>query len=148
MARTLSIWPRRTLSEDLPSVFERFWNEPMVSFPRSALAQEPLDIRMDVYQEDDSLKVHAAVPGMKRDDLHVEVREDELRVWGERKEEREHEEEDVYMRENRYGRVERRITLPRVVDAKKATARFHDGILDLTLPIREDGERREIEIQV
>jgi len=146
MARTL-VRRSRPIFEDVPSLLDRFWSEPVLTMPRSVWGTETTpDIRLDVFQEGNDLKVHAAVPGLRREDLHVEVHEDELHIWGERKEEREHEDEDVYMRENRYGRVERRVTLPHEVNADAAKAKFKDGVLELTLPIRENGERRELEI--
>ena len=58
-----------------------------------------------------------------------------------------YEEEDFYLRENRYGRVERRLLLPHDVDADGAVAEFEDGVLMLTLPILDGDARHEIAIQ-
>jgi HSP20 family protein len=142
MART--ILPRRP--RDLPALLDRFFEEPLV--PRMDWPEHVLEgIPLDVVEEDDTLVVRAAVPGLKREDLHVDVRGDELRIWGERKEETEHEEEDTYLREHRYGRIERRLLLPSDVDTDAAKAAFEDGILTLRLPKVEDGAHREIEIE-
>jgi HSP20 family protein len=142
MARTLP--PRRP--RDLPALLDRFLEEPLV--PRMDWPEHVLEgIPLDVVEEDDTLVVRASVPGLKREDLHVDVRGDELRIWGERKEETEHDEEDTYLREHRYGRIERRLLLPSDVDTDAAKAEFEDGILTLRLPKVEDGEHREIEIE-
>lgn len=74
-----------------------------------------------MFEEDDAIVVRASVPGLKR--------------------------EDVYLREHRYGRIERRMVLPRDVDAGAATATFEDGVLTLELPTRGDGDHRQIDIQ-
>lgn len=145
MARTL----RPRTSADLatfPSVLERLLGEPLA--PRTLWPdEERQDIVVDMFEEDDAIVVRASVPGLKREDLHAEVRGDELRIWGERKEETERKDEDVYLREHRYGRIERRMMLPRDVDADAASATFEDGVLTLKLPTRGDGDHREIEIQ-
>jgi len=146
MARTIR---PRTPAQDLttfPSVFERLLGEPLAS--RSVWpSEERQDILVDMYEEDDAIVVRASVPGLKREDLHAEVHGDELRIWGERKEETERKDEDVYLREHRYGRIERRMMLPRDVDADAASAAFRDGVLTLKLPTRGDGDHREIEIE-
>lgn len=139
---------RRRRMGDLPALpdpFDRLFDESLL--PRSLWGEETLrGIPLDMYEEGGAIVVRAAVPGLKRDDLHVEVLGDELRIWGERKDETEREEEDYYLRENRYGRVERRMLLPHDVDADAAAAEFEDGVLTLTLPILEGDARHEIEI--
>lgn len=57
-----------------------------------------------------------------------------------------YEEDGFYLRESRYGRVERRMLLPHDVDADAAVAEFKDGVLILTLPILEADARHEIEL--
>lgn len=145
MARTLRARSASDLA-NVPSLLERFWNEPLT--PRALWGEMRVsDIKADMFEEEGSIVVKAAVPGLAREDLHAEVLGDELRIWGERREEREHEDEDVYLRENRYGRVERRMLLPRDVDAERAQARFENGVLTLQLPIVDAPTQREIAIE-
>lgn len=141
-----AIRPRRMSDlPALPAMFDRMFDESLL--PRSVWGEEILQgIPVDMYEEEGAIVVRAAVPGLKREDLHVEVSGDQLRIWGERKDETEREEEDYYLRENRYGRVERRMLLPHDVDAEAAEAAFEDGVLMLTLPILEGDARHEIEI--
>lgn len=145
MARTLS----RRRNDDLvalPSLFDRLVGETM--WPRPIWGEEATPrIPVDMVEENGAIVVHASVPGLAREDLHVEVLGDELRIWGERKETREHEAHDVYLREHHYGRVERRVTLPHDVDADAAEASFRHGVLTLTLPIVAGEDRHEIEVQ-
>lgn len=113
--------------------------------PWSGFGAESLPV--DVYEEGDDVMVKASVPGIDPEDLHVEAHDDTLRIWGESKSEEERDENDYYVRERRYGRVERNVTLPYAVNAEKAHARFENGVLTLTLPKHEGERRREIKIE-
>ena len=72
--------------------------------------------------------------------------DDRLHIWGEAKEDKERKDEAYYLREHRYGRVERMVTLPYSVNSDKAKAEFKDGVLSLTLPKSAETPRREIKI--
>jgi HSP20 family protein len=103
-------------------------------------------IPLDIVEEGNDLKVKAAVPGIQPQNLHVEVVDDKLHIWGEAKEDKERNDETYYLREHRYGRVERMVTLPYSVNSDKAKAEFKDGMLSLTLPKSADTPRKEIKI--
>ncbi len=106
------------------------------------------EIPLDVFEEGDEIVVKASAPGIKADDLHVEVRDDVLRIWGEVKEDKERQEKDYYMREHRYGRIERSVTLPCPVKTDKAKAVFEDGMLTLNLPKAAEVHGKEIKVQI
>lgn len=103
-------------------------------------------IPLDIVEEGNDLKVKASVPGVKPQDLHVEVVDDRLHIWGETKEDKERKEETYHLREHRYGRLERMVTLPYSVNSDKAKAEFKDGMLNLTLPKSAETPRKEIKI--
>jgi HSP20 family protein len=103
-------------------------------------------IPLDIVEEGGDLKVKASVPGVQPQNLHVEVVDDRLHIWGEAKEDKERKDEAYYLREHRYGRVERTVTLPYSVNSDKAKAEFKDGLLSLTLPKSTETPRKEIKI--
>jgi HSP20 family protein len=103
-------------------------------------------IPLDIIEEGNDIRVKASVPGIKPQDLHVEVVDDQLHIWGEVKQDKEREDKDYYMREHRYGRIERMVTLPYPVNSDKAKAEFKDGMLTLTLPKTAEVMRKEIKI--
>ena len=145
MARSL-IPRRRSDRSDVATLLDRFWNEPLT--PRTLWGDlTATDIRVDMYEEDDTVVVEAEVPGLAREDLHLEIHGDELRIWGERKDKREHEDERVFLRESRYGRIERRMLLPHDVDADAATAKVENGVLTLRLPVADAPTHHEIPIE-
>lgn len=104
------------------------------------------DMPIDVLEEGDNIVVTASVPGVKPDALHVEVEDDTLRIWAESKEETERKDEDYFIRERRFGRVERFVSLPYHVNSDKAKAEFEDGVLNLTLPKAAEALRKEIKV--
>ncbi|HVM70936.1 MAG TPA: Hsp20/alpha crystallin family protein [Anaerolineales bacterium] len=104
-------------------------------------------IPLDIYEEANDLVVKAPVPGVKPEDLNIEVREDVLTISGEIKQEKERKEEAYHMHEQRYGRFERSVALPCVVNVDKAKTEFEDGILTLTLPKVAAAKGKKIAVQ-
>jgi len=90
---------------------------------------------IDVVQKEDQLVVKADVPGMKKDDLSIEVTDGALTIQGERKSDREEERGGIYRRERRYGSFCRVIPLPEGAITEQAKASFKDGVLEITVPI-------------
>ncbi len=103
---------------------------------------------VDVLQRGDDLIFRAELPGMKKEEVTVEIEDGRLTLSGERKFEEETTESDMYRMECSYGRFQRVFTLPTNVDATHAKAHFEDGILELTLPRLETAKTRRLEIDV
>ena len=93
---------------------------------------------LDMYQTDDDVVVKAAMPGMKADDVQINVTGDVLSIKGEMKEKNETKEKNYHIREQRWGSFERSVMLPTAVVSDKAKAEFEDGILTITLPKAEE----------
>lgn len=101
---------------------------------------------VDVVQRGDDLVFLAELPGMKKDDVTIEIEDGRLTLSGERKFKEETTKDDLYRMECSYGRFQRVFTLPTNVDATHAKAHFEDGILELTLPRLETAKPRRVEI--
>lgn len=103
---------------------------------------------IEVSERNGQLKVHAELPGLKPEDVKVEVTDDALVIEGERKYEYEDNKAGVYRSERRYGKFYREIPLPEGANTEQAKAQFRDGVLEVTLPIPEQkSNRRSIPIQ-
>jgi HSP20 family protein len=137
--------PTRDMA-NLRNTLERFFDDRFLMPNLSDADFEVKDIPLDIVTEGNDLKVKASLPCIKPQDLHVEVMDDRLHIWGESKEDKERKDNDYYLREHRYGRVERRVTLPYNVNSDKAKAEFKDGVLNLTLPKTADTAGKEIKI--
>lgn len=92
-------------------------------------------IRIDVTEDEGAYTVHAEIPGVKKDDIHVTIDNDQVSITAETRNEREVKEGQRVLRSERhYGKVYRAFTLAQAVDDSKATAKYADGVLELTLP--------------
>lgn len=100
--------------------------------------QSPVEapkIKLDVKEEAKAFVVHAELPGVKKEDLHVTVDGNQVSISAEVKQEMEVKEGDRVLRSERYfGKVSRAFQLSQDIDDAKAQAKFSDGVLELTLP--------------
>jgi HSP20 family protein len=102
---------------------------------------------VDMYQTDDEIVVKAAIPGIKADDVQINVTGETLTIKGEMKEKEEVKEKAYHLREQRWGTFERSIVLPTDVVADKAKAEFENGVLTITLPKAEEVRPKSISIK-
>ena len=104
--------------------------------------------QIEMFERENQLVIRADLPGLKTDDVQIELRDDSVVIQGERQEERKEEREGFYTTERTYGRFYREIPLPEGADTDEATATFRDGVLEITIPRREGETRgRQLEIQ-
>jgi HSP20 family protein len=100
---------------------------------------------VDIEEADDAYIVEAEVPGVKRDDVNIEVVGNELTISGEIKEK---ERVGILRRRTRKtGRFEYRVTLPVAVDSDKIDAKLDHGVLTVRIPKSERAQRRRIEVK-
>ena len=102
---------------------------------------------IDMYQTDDEIVVKAALPGIKADEVQINITGEALTLKGEVKHEEEKKEKAWHIREQRYGSFERSVVLPTDVVADKAKADFENGILTITLPKAEEVKPKVISIK-
>ena len=103
---------------------------------------------VDVYQTDDKIVVKADVPGLDKKDFDIAVVDHHLTIKGERKHENEVKEENYHRTERVYGTFERSFELPATVDTEKIQAEYKDGVLELTLPKKEEAKPKQIAVKV
>ena len=102
--------------------------------------------RTDIAETDDHYVLRMDMPGLSRDDLMIELRNDTLTVSGERKVNHEDKGENIHRIERSYGRFYRAFTLPQASATEKVEARMEDGVLTIEVPKREESKPRRIEI--
>jgi HSP20 family protein len=107
-----------------------------------------LEPNVNVFEDGDNIVVEAQVPGLKKENLQLDLSGDRLSLRGEVKEESEKKERNYHMKEMRYGSFERTIPLPYEVTAEKAKAELKDGMLRVTLPKSETVKQRTRHIEV
>lgn len=101
----------------------------------------------DVMETEREIRVITEMPGLKRENIEIDVENNVLTVRGEKREERtEGEQGKWHLAERRYGTFARSFVLPRDVDADGIQAHFEDGVLTVSVPKSEKARRRRIEI--
>ncbi|MGC9188634.1 MAG: Hsp20/alpha crystallin family protein [Sulfurihydrogenibium sp.] len=103
--------------------------------------------RVDVYEKDNNLVIEAEIPGAKKEDIEVKVKDNAVVIRGEVKREEEKKEENYYRSERFYGKFERVIPLPTDVKIEEAKAEYQDGVLKLTIPKATAEKEVKIEIK-
>ncbi len=101
---------------------------------------------VDIVEQGDDLVIRAELPGVARDDIEVRVEDNTLVLSGERKREKECDEEQAYRVERSYGSFVRSFRLPKTVDAAKIAASYQNGVLEVRLPKAEEARPRRIQI--
>jgi len=99
--------------------------------------------QVETFRRGDDIVVRADIPGVQKDDVHVEVENDVLTISGERRDEQEEQRDGYYRSERSYGQFYRALPLPEGVDAEKCEASFKDGVLEVTLPAPKQEEGRK-----
>ena len=108
---------------------------------------DALGVALDVIETKDSVIVKASVPGIKPEDIDVSVTGDVLTIKGETASEEKIEQGSYLRQERRFGKFERSLTLPTLVTADKADAKFEHGVLMLTLPKAEQAKPKSIKVK-
>jgi HSP20 family protein len=101
---------------------------------------------MDLVETGDSLVLRADLPGMKEDDVEIEIKDGVLTISGERKSESEEKGEGFHRVERAFGRFSRSLSLPDGVDADKIAASFTDGVLEVKVPKPEETKPTRVAI--
>ena len=121
----------RYASSPLDDLFRGFFIKPM-DLPAEV---QPAQIRMDVKECGEAYEVHAEIPGVRKEDIHVEIEGNQVSIRSEVKREKEVKEGERVLRSERYrGQLSRSFQLPQDIDEAQARAAFRDGVLELILP--------------
>ena len=146
MANISRFDPFGELVDDL---FKGFLVRPLGFEGRGEQAGAPLlRAKVDVAEKNGAYVVSAELPGVRKEDIHVNVDGAQVTLEAEVKREKEAaQDERVLLRERAYGKLTRSFTLPQEVDEASAEAKFNDGVLELTLPKKAAAQRRQISIQ-
>ena len=110
--------------------------------------QPEVQIKIDVSEDDKAYTVHAEIPGVKKEDIHVTIDGNQVAVSAEVKNEKEVKEGGKILRSERYyGKVSRAFTLGQDVDEATAQAKYKDGVLELTLPKQTAAKAKRLAIE-
>jgi HSP20 family protein len=103
---------------------------------------------LDVAEDNEKMTITAELPGLKKEDVQIKVRDGVLTLSGEKKFEEETKKDNYYRIERSYGNFARSFTLPTTVDSGKIEATMKDGILKVAIPKKPEAKEREVKVQV
>ena len=140
MPGTLTRWDPFAELGEMRSRFDRMFDEWLDGRER---AWTPA---IDVVRDDGHLVVRADMPGIKPEQVKIEVENDILTISGEHEERTEEKDKDYVRRERRYGSFSRSMVLPGGVDAKKITASTRDGVVEVKVPLPKEASKESVRI--
>ena len=147
MAKSLTRWDPTSEMILLRDAMDRLFSE---SFIRPWFGRRPFlegdALMVDMYETDAEVVVEAAVPGVKPEEIDVQVTGNVLTIKGEREQEKKEKRPSYVYQERSYGSFHRSVTLPTDVDVENAKARFERGVLTLTLPKVETVKPKTIKV--
>ena len=141
MPGTLTRWDGFAELSELRTRFGRLFNEWQSGSER---AWTPA---IDVVREDGHLVVRADLPGVKPEEVKIEVEDDILTVSGEHQESKEEKDKNYVRRERRYGSFSRSMALPGGVDVKKIKASTRNGVVEVTIPLPKEAKKETVAIK-
>jgi HSP20 family protein len=133
-----------TLRDAMDRLFDEAFTRPFSLGNGGWAASSPA---IDMYQTNDDVVVKAAMPGIRPDEVQINVTGDMLTLKGETKQVEEKKDKTYHVREQRWGSFERSVMLPTAVMADKAKAEFDNGILTITLPKAEEVRPKTITVK-
>lgn len=140
MAQTMTRWQPFAELAELRSRFDRMFAD-LTEGGHGAWTPA-----IDVVRREDELCIRAEIPGIKPDEVEIEVSGDLLTISGQHEEEHETKDEQYVRRERRFGSFSRSIALPAGVDASAISARSHHGVLEITVPLPTAAEHTSVRI--
>ena len=126
--------------------FDRFFSDRFEDTDEKRTAM--FNPAVDLVDTSDSLQVKVELPGVKKDEVEISLKDDLLTIKGEKKEEKEEKDENRYYVERSYGAFSRTLTLPTQVKFDEIKAVFENGVLEITIPKAEEEKAREIKVEV
>lgn len=148
-------------AEEIDRFFEDFglgfgWRRPTFAGLRGQVRRAERELeksvwspRVDILEREGQLVVRADLPGLTKENVHVEVTNDMLTIRGERQEKKEEKREGFYRSECSFGSFFRAIPLPEGTDTAKVNAVMSDGVLEVTMPVpkKEEARGRQVEVK-
>ena len=144
--RSRVMWPFRRMEEEMEGLMGRLFT-PEEEWPLTEWPTEGFVPAMSVAETEKTYEITLEVPGLKPEELSVEMKHGELYVSGEKKEEKEEKGKTFHRLERSYGEFRRLIPLVGGVDAEKVEAEYKDGVLKVTVPKTEEAKPKHIKVK-
>ncbi|MBI4324353.1 MAG: Hsp20/alpha crystallin family protein [Chloroflexi bacterium] len=142
-----NLWPAFDPLTNLRDEINRLFDAPFGELTHSSEVFNVWGPALDLYEDKDHLIVKAELPGMKKEEIDISLHDGTLTIAGERKPEGKYADAEISRSERFFGRFQRTVNLPLLVESSKAKATYQDGILTVTLPKAEAAKPKQIEVK-
>lgn len=123
--------PRRLRTQGVNNLLDELFND---SFFDNSVSETSFTPQVDVAETEKAFELQFSVPGLKKEDLNIELNSGVLTVSGERKFKDEKKEKNYHSVETKYGAFKRSFELPDSIDQDAVDAKYEDGILNILVP--------------
>ena len=139
----------RQMTSEVERVSDDWPSSRLPSFAKDLTSASFWTPKIDVFEPGGGLVTRVDLPGVRKEDVSVEVADRELFLSGERKEESEQKNENFYRSECEYGSFFRSVPLPEGVRIEEVKATFADGVLEISMPLpaRPEAKVRKVQIE-
>lgn len=131
----MSIVRYSTANDFVPTSFsnliDRFFNDSLSRTGGSAYSFVP---KVDILENEAAYEINVAVAGLAKEDFKIDLNDNFLTISGERKFSKDKKENNLHVVETQYGNFSRSFSLPENIDASKISAKYNNGILEITIP--------------
>ncbi len=103
---------------------------------------------VDIFDKDHAIVIHAELPGVTKENVSIEIKENILTLKGERVENKEIKEDKYFRKERSFGSFERSFTLPSTINPENIKATFKDGILEIEIPKPDEKKPKMVQINI
>ncbi len=134
--------------KEMQRMIDRIFDEFPYEWPTLSRGTKELIPAMDIFETDKGYEVEAEIPGIKREDIEVNINDRILTIKGEKKDERDEEKKGSKILERIYGTFERSFTMPEDADKDNISAKYENGILRLMIPKRPESKSKKVKIEV
>ncbi len=153
LPRLMEVWEEplsamRRMSQEMEGVFDRFLARPLGMTHWGAQGKRSWSPAVEVARRSGQLIICADLPGLKREQVNVEICNDKLTIEGDWQAQPQDDQVEYRRSERNYGHFYRAIPLPEGIDPNGASASMHDGVLEITLPVtpqQSQGRRLDID---
>lgn len=125
--------------DDVENIIDRFFN----SYQQYAGEEGMVNMPVELIERNNNLIMKVMIPGMKKEDINIEVSENQVNILGECKADYDEDKDLIHRSEFCIGRFSRTLSLPQNIDHQKVKAEYKDGILTLILP-KSEKEKNKI----
>jgi len=139
MATGLTRWRPFAELEDVRGRIDRM-------FAEMGGEERKWNLALDVVERDDAYVLRADIPGLKPEEVKIEIEDDVLNISAEHEESEEEKKDNYVRRERRYGSFSRSIALPKGVTVDQVEATTKDGVVEISIPKAKEEERKAVEI--